>query len=294
MIGYQPGFPGDLLAEGLNPCHLDGSLSFEQQLEKRSAAKQALIKADADRRLRRALLRRYAGTNVVLEPGQTCFYWRDARHGDLVKIRWMGPAKVILREDDDSGKPSLYWISHGTQLLRCAPHHVRTDFRSADTVVGGLVEARRVVAELKSRGVTRFLDLNRVNKRSIDDVDEDEEADEGEDLGIVEPPMRRRRPGDGEPSSGALDLGNDGDIAEPEDYSPSIAPADALPAVPTAAPQAVPPALPPAVLPAGNEIPDDDTIPTEPGEDTPLNVDDENRTWVGTLDPFFSYVYYQD
>jgi len=143
VIGYQPGFPGDLLAEGLNPCHLDGSISFEQQLEKRSAAKQALVKADADRRLRRALLRRYAGTNVVLEPGQTCFYWRDARHGDLVKIRWMGPAKVILREDDDSGKPLLYWISHGTQLLRCAPHHVRSDFRSADTVVGGLVEARR-------------------------------------------------------------------------------------------------------------------------------------------------------
>lgn len=50
------------------------------------------------------------------------------------------------------------------QLLRCAPHHVRSDFRSADTVVGGLVEARRAVAELKSRGVTRFLDLNRVNK----------------------------------------------------------------------------------------------------------------------------------
>ena len=269
VIGYQPSFPGDLLAEGLNPCHLDGSLSFEQQLEKRSAAKQALNKADADRRLRRALLRRYAGTNVVLEPGQTCFYWRDARHGDLVKIRWMGPAKVILREDDDSGKPSLYWISHGTQLLRCAPHHVRSDFRSADTVVGGLVEARRAVAELKSRGVTRFLDLNRVNKRSIEDVDEDEEADEGEDLGIVEPPMRRRRAGDTEPSSGALDLGNDGDLAEPEDYSPSIAPADDLPAVP--------PALPPAVLPAGNEIPDDDTIPTEPGEDTPVNVDDETE-----------------
>ena len=161
------------------------------------------------------------------------------------------------------------------QLLRCAPHHVRSDFRSADTVVGGLVEARRAVAELKSRGVTRFLDLNRVNKRSIDDVDDDEEADEGEDLGIVEPPMRRRRAEDGEPASGALDLGNDGDIAEPEDYSPSIAPADDLPAVPTAAPQAVPPALPPAVLPAGNEIPDDDTIPTEPGEDTPINVDDE-------------------
>ena len=279
VLGFQPNFPGDLLAEGLNPSHLDGLVSFEQHLERRTAAKQALIKADTDRRLRRALLRRYAGTNVVLEPGQTCFYWRDARHGDLVKIRWLGPAKVILREDDEAGKPSLYWISHGTQLLRCAPHHVRSDFRSADTVVGGLVEARRAVADLKSRGVTRFLDLSRVNKRSIEDVDEDEEADEGDDLGVIEPPMRRRRSDAGEPSSGALDLdlGDDGDLAVPEDYSPSVAPADSPSAVPTADPEAVPPAIPPAVLPADVNIPDDDTIPTEPGEDTPVHVDDETE-----------------
>ena len=54
VLGFQPNFPGDLLAEGLNPSHLDGSVSFEQHLERRTAAKQALIKADTDRRLRRA------------------------------------------------------------------------------------------------------------------------------------------------------------------------------------------------------------------------------------------------
>ena len=84
-------------------------------------------------------------------------YWRDARQADLVKIRWLGPATVILREDDPtSGRPHLYWIAHGTQLLRCALHHVRADFRTADTVIGGLVEARRIVGHLKSRGVTRY------------------------------------------------------------------------------------------------------------------------------------------
>ena len=108
VIGYQPAFPGDLLAEGLNPSHLGGNLSFERVLEKRSTAKQALVKADTDQRLRRALLRRYAGSNTLLEPGQACFYWRDARHADLVKIRWLGPATVILREDDPStGKHHL-------------------------------------------------------------------------------------------------------------------------------------------------------------------------------------------
>ena len=92
----------------------------------------ALVKADQDQRLHRALLRKYSGTNAPLQSGQTCWYWRDARASDLVKIRWKGPARVILREDDDKGKPVTYWIVHGTQLLRCVPHHVRADFQQAD------------------------------------------------------------------------------------------------------------------------------------------------------------------
>ena len=126
----------------------------------------------------------------MLHPGQDCYYWRDARQLDLVKIRWLGPAKIVLREDDDEGKPLVYWISHGTQLLRCAPHHVRPDFRSTETTIGGLEEARQTVGSLKSRGVTRFLDLNRANKRNIEEVEEDEEMmDDGTD----EPALRRPR-----------------------------------------------------------------------------------------------------
>ena len=266
VLGFQPDFPGELLAEGLNPSHLGGNLSFEQVLEKRATAKVAIVKADADRRLRRALLRRYAGSNTLLEPGQSCYYWRDARQADLVKIRWLGPATVILREDDPtSGRPHLYWIAHGTQLLRCAPHHVRADFRTADTVIGGLVEARRIVGQLKSRGVTRYLDLERVNKRNIDDVDEDEEA-EGEEDGddVPQPPLRRQRLDDGVGQSGAVDLdfGDDGHHDDQEDdYTPSIAPADLEDPAPS----------PDAVLPVNVDTDDVDTIPTEPGENTPLN-----------------------
>ena len=242
VIGYQPAFPGDLLAEGLNPSHLGGNLSFERVLEKRSAAKQALVN-----------------------------YWRDARHADLVKIRWLGPATVIFREDDPStGKPHLYWIAHGTQLLRCAPHHVRADFRTADTVIGGLVEARRLVNQLKSRGVTRYLDLERVNKRNIEDVDEDEEADGEEEPGVLpQPPLRRQRLDDAPSGALDLDLGDDGHLPEPPDdvYTPSYAPEPE---------HAEDVAIPDDVLNEGL-----DTIPTEPGEDTPLN---SNETEPG-LEP---------
>eukprot|EP00434_Breviolum_minutum_P011390 symbB.v1.2.010051.t1/scaffold636.1/size252712/6 len=167
VLGFQPNFPGDLTSEGLSPAQLSGSANFELTLQRRSAAKQALVKADADRRLRRALLRRYAGQNVMLHPGQSCFYWRDARQADLVKIRWLGPALVVLREDDSEGKTS--------GQLR--PPLV--DWKWPVTV-----------ASLKSRGVTRFLDLDRLNKRNIDEVDEDEEA---MDEDLAEPAARRPR-----------------------------------------------------------------------------------------------------
>lgn len=119
VLGAQPTFPGDLLSEGLNPAQLGGSSSFDKLLEKRAAAKMALIKADQDQRLRRALLRRYAGLNIPFQAGQLCFYWRDGRAADLAKIRWLGPAKGVRREDDDSGKPLLYWVA--TPTLRASP-----------------------------------------------------------------------------------------------------------------------------------------------------------------------------
>ena len=111
VLGFQPNFPGDLTSEGLSPAQLGGSPSFELTLERRSAAKQALIKADADRRLRRALLCRYSGLNVVLQPGQDCYYWRDARQADLVKIRWLGPAYCWWTCRSPSGRcnPQVSW-----------------------------------------------------------------------------------------------------------------------------------------------------------------------------------------
>ena len=89
VLGYQPQFSGDLLSDEIAPSQLGGSQTFEETLSLRTSAKMALIRADEDQRLRRALLRRYAGTNILLQPGQQCWYWRDARASDLCKIRWL-------------------------------------------------------------------------------------------------------------------------------------------------------------------------------------------------------------
>ena len=163
LLGKQITLPGELALDRMTPAQLDGHDGFEQMLRRRNAAKQALLQAETDRKLRRAMLRKYQGTNLPLEVGQLCFFWRDARAADLVKIRWHGPARVVAREDKD-GQPDVYWLAWKTQLLRCSPHHVRADFTTANNQVVDAKLAIKEVQSLKSRGVTRYLDLDRVNK----------------------------------------------------------------------------------------------------------------------------------
>ena len=163
LLGKQIRLPGDLALDRMTPAQLDGHDDFEMTLKRRNAAKQALLQAETDRKLRRAMLRKYQGTNLPLEVGQLCFFWRDAKAADLVKIRWHGPARVVAREDKDRN-PDVYWFAWKTQLLRCSPHHVRSDYTSANTQVADAKLAVKDVQALKSRGMTRYLDLNRVNR----------------------------------------------------------------------------------------------------------------------------------
>ena len=192
LLGYQPSLSGLLTSDQITPVHLGGNTTFEEALLRRNAAKTAILSADTDRRLRRALLRRYAGDNIRLAVGQTVYYWRDAQSPDLCKIRWKGPAKVLMVEENEHGHPSVYWICHKSQLIRCAPHHCRPDFHHiSKNIVNNLVEAKEFLNSLKSRGVTRFLDLNKVNRQHIDDVDDDEQMFSEDD--DVEGSSKRRR-----------------------------------------------------------------------------------------------------
>ena len=116
--------------------------------------------------------------------------------------------------------------------------------------------------------MTRYLDLERVNKRNIEDVDEDEEADGEEETGdIPQPPLRRQRLDD--LPSMDFDFGDDEHLPEPPDdtYTPSYAP--------------VPEQAEDVVIPDDPLNEDLDTIPTEPGGETPLN---SNETEPG-LEP---------
>ena len=201
VLGYQPEL-SHLLDTNLNPAQLNGSNeTFEANLEKRTAAKIALTTADADSKLRRALGRRYKGQNKEFMLGERVWFWRDARQGLLAKIRWLGPAHVVMREEHtphgaDKPQVKTYWLAYKTQLIRAAPHHVRSDILGPEHVIDDLQKSLNLVRQLKSRGVTRWYDLNRVNRQRLEDVDDDEQIDEPDgnlDDDITPPPAHRLR-----------------------------------------------------------------------------------------------------
>ena len=64
---------------------------------------------------------------------------------------------------------------HGAQLIRAAPEHLRADMLDAPLSSESPGQA---LDSLRGRGTTTYLDLNRANRRSRDDVVSDDEADE--------------------------------------------------------------------------------------------------------------------
>ena len=177
-LGYTPHIPGLLMEEqtGSNPAQLDPSQQFMEKLRLQQSALKATSEADLDRRLRRALLQ-----VRILNTGDKCYYWRDSPASSGTKLRWKGPATVVMRESSPAGPHAdIYWIAHGTVLLRAAPEHVKpADPRPMqDEDETPLDRAKRALHEVRGRGVTQFIDLPKTNKRKRLEVDSDEEEED--------------------------------------------------------------------------------------------------------------------
>ena len=100
-------------------------------------------------------------------------------------------------EGEPDGPVSVYWLAFKSQLIRCAPHHVRADVKSFDHAIDDTQKALNTVRQLRSRGVTRFYDLQRTNRQNLADVEEDEHG-EGSTLDTeseheMAPPRQRPR-----------------------------------------------------------------------------------------------------
>ena len=163
VLGYQPHIPGSLLDSHVNQAHLSPTAAFQQRMQSRALASTAVIRADADQRLRRALLRQHRGDPPPLHVGQRCYYYRESA-GVGPRVRWKGPATVVLVEADSSQRPNIYWLVHGSALLRAAPEHVRPDLE-ASTLAGDSASLHDLVQNVQNRGTTTYTDLIRTTRK---------------------------------------------------------------------------------------------------------------------------------
>ena len=82
------------------------------------------------------------------------------------------------KKDGERQRPHVYWLAYKTQLIRCAPHHVRADVKSVGHVLDDVQKAINSGRQLRSRGVTRCYDLHKLNKHDLVGAEEDEQRDD--------------------------------------------------------------------------------------------------------------------
>ena len=136
-----------------------------------------MIEADNDARLRRALLRQHQAIQYHYSTGQRVYYWRDAPGGAGPKLRWKGPAVVVMTEPGRTGPTTnTYWVAHGTTLLRVSSEHLRPDLNHNDETEP-TQRAKQALDQIRGRSAALYTDLTKTNKRKRADVvteDEDE------------------------------------------------------------------------------------------------------------------------
>ena len=103
-----------------------------------------------------------------------------------------------MREDGPDGKPAIYWLGYKSQLLRCAPRHVRPEIgRPFSTLLSDFEGRQGCGPEVSINKSTRIADLTITNRNYIDDDDDDDGC--GDEImdepgsEIEEQPTRRRR-----------------------------------------------------------------------------------------------------
>jgi len=197
VLNTTPTDPSSVTSDDFCPTVQHDALhdpTFADQLEKRMFAKMAFVKADADDRIRRALLRRHRTLTAPLSVGQHCFYRRESGAPRLRKSRWRGPATVVMIEYNHN-KPVTYWLVHATNLIRCAPEHVKPEIKSeGNDIASGLEEAKKQVQEIRGRSTTLYQDLRKQGPPAVDDDSDGEDGEAERPQAGPQPAARPRQP----------------------------------------------------------------------------------------------------
>ena len=191
-------------------CERLSNLTFEEQLQRRNAAKIIFLKSDARRRVQRAVLFRRR-KEQVFQTGQLVYFFRRGRgHGTRCESRWYGPAQVVCVEktgdpERNQTQGSVVWVAHGTTMYRCAPEQLRPvthDLRRMHELFGGSRSPSDVMKDARSD--QRYFDIRREVEEMMPDEDVvAEDPDEHVELlrraGSSDNPSRYRLSGKSDP-----------------------------------------------------------------------------------------------
>ena len=191
-MGRTLAVPGLISEPRTQSVQLSEEEQLRQTLQKCVHAQTTCMKADIDVKLRRALLRQFRGLDPDLSLGKRCLYWRESNN-KFHTIRWRGPAVVVaIQRDPGSGQVSCYWLAHGIVLIRASRQHVK---RMLDGE-GRMASSEEALEALRQRRVVRILDLDKTNKRHIDELDPDKDLERSSHVsrtGSSDVSMRLRR-----------------------------------------------------------------------------------------------------
>ena len=166
VFGHNP-FGEGLLDEPTDERPRDAS-TLQQDQHLRYIAGKAFYEANHSELLRRSLLARARTDPERLQLGEYAYYWRQGEQ--KLEARWRGPALIVAVEPRTDGTqlPSVYWLAHGSSLIRAAAGNVRPEVEREkvvrlqtmpDTALSASVRARVQAALNPVQGPVRFLDI---------------------------------------------------------------------------------------------------------------------------------------
>ena len=78
---------------------------------------------------------------------------------------------------------NIYWIAHGTTLLRASGEHLRPHLDQSDQPEATpLSRAQQALDNIRGRSTTLYIDLNKTNKRKREEVTTEDEEEKAEDF----------------------------------------------------------------------------------------------------------------
>ena len=158
VLGKSMTYVHGLSGEIFNPAQeaIDEQGAFAAVQARRAQAAKAFISADSDAKLRRAFNQKFSEMQEELVIGQRVWYWRKNLRR-LQKSGWRGPARIVAIEEQPN--VNVYWLCHGTSLLRCGARQVRPMVEDTGMPVEPDRQAAlRDLQELKARSTTQFKD----------------------------------------------------------------------------------------------------------------------------------------